>query len=625
MLARRREGDASAAVPRSESAFASAVYEALLAIALCHNVSPVESVGGGQAASLESCFQGASPDELSLVVFAARCGLVLHERTPTRIVVHEPSGRLRGFELLGEMPFSSELKRMGVLLRDESTGAIQFLAKGAESVMAERVASSDWMEEEVGNLAREGLRTLVVAARDLSEPQLDAFSRAYGAAQLARAGRAEATRAAWEMLQEDMRLLCVTAVEDRLQANVRATLETLRDANVRTWMLTGDKLETAWVIAQNASLVTRRQRMYQVAVRSSGDEKERRREARQALQGYPQGKFNAPCLVLDGAALSLCVSHHQQLFMEVACAAPAVICCRCTPTQKAEIVQLIRMTQPKACTAAIGDGGNDVGMIQAAHVGIGIQGREGRQAALAADFSLQQFSHLGRLVLWHGRNCYMRSATLSQFVIHRGLIISVIQAVFSSLFYFAPVALYNGVLVAGYATIFTYGPLFSLVLDEDVSEPNALKFPELYRELQKRRYLSVKTFLVWTWKAVYQGCVIMLGGIVLFEQRFVHVVGITFTALILTELLMVAVEVKRWHPLMLLAQLLTLLVYLACIVALSSPDFAGGTMAIFDLRFMLSVPFAFRVTILTAASTLPIWCGKACSHYCSPRVVSKLS
>ena len=113
----------------------------------------------------------------------------------------------------------------------------------------------------------------------------------------------------------------------------------------------------------------------------------------------------------------------------------------------------------------------------------------------------------------------------------------------------------------------------------------------------------------------------MLGGIVLFEQRFVHVVGITFTALILTELLMVAVEVKRWHPLMLLA----LLVYLACILALSSPDFAGGTMAIFDLRFMLSVPFAFRVPILTAASTLPIWCGKACSHYCSPRVVSKLS
>eukprot|EP00965_Chrysotila_dentata_P245075 6206345-Pleurochrysis_carterae.AAC.2 len=165
-----------------------------------------------------------------------------------------------------------------------------------------------------------------------------------------------------------------------------------------------------------------------------------------------QGSINAPCVILDGASLELCVSHHQRLFMEVACAAPTVICCRCTPTQKADIVRLIRQTQSSAITAAIGDGGNDVGMIQAAHVGIGIEGREGKQAALAADFSLRQFSHLGRLVLWHGRNCYLRSATLSQFVIHRGLIISVIHAVFSALFYFAPIALYNGILVAGRAT-----------------------------------------------------------------------------------------------------------------------------------------------------------------------------
>jgi len=274
------------------------------------------------------------------------------------------------------------------------------------------------------------------------------------------------------------------------------------------------------------------------------------------------------------------------------------------------------------CTMAIGDGGNDVGMIQAAHVGIGIEGREGRQAALASDFSLPQFSYLGRLVLWHGRNCYLRSATLSQFVIHRGLIISVIHAVFSALFYFAPIPLYNGVLVAGYATFFTIGPIFSLVLDEDVSEMNALKFPELYHELQKRRYLSIKTFLIWAWKAVYQGGVIMLGGIFLFEERFVHVVGITFTALILTELIMVAVEVKRWHPLMLLAQVLTLLIYLACIVALSSPDFIEAT---FDIHFMLSVTFALRVGALTAASTVPIWFGKLCTQYCAPRVVTKLA
>ena len=115
-----------------------------------------------------------------------------------------------------------------------------------------------------------------------------------------------------------------------------------------------------------------------------------------------------------------------------------------------------------------------------------------------------------------------------------------------------------------------------------------------------------------------------LGGVLLFEQRFVHVVGITFTALILTELIMVAVEVKRWHPLMLLAQVLTLLVYLGCIVALGAPQMIG-LQSTFDIRFMLSTGFAWRVAAITAASTAPIWLGKLCAHYCAPQVVTKLA
>jgi phospholipid-translocating ATPase len=465
-----------------------------------------------------------------------------------------------------------------------------------------------------GNLAREGLRTLVVACRPLSEAQYAAFAADLAKARLAKTARHAAVRAAFAVLEEDMTCVCVTGVEDRLQAHVRTTLEKLRNANVRTWMLTGDKLETALIVAQNASLVARHQHVYTVSARSAA-------EARQLLHGYPQGSINAPCLMLDGPSLDVCVEFHTELFIEVACAAPTVVIYRCSPTQKAATVRLLR-THTSKIIAAIGDGGNDVGMIRAAHVGIGVEGREGKQAALAADFSITQFNHVARLVLWHGRNCYLRSATLSQFVIHRGLIISFIQLVFSALFYFRPIPLYSGVLVLGYATIFTTGPVFSLVLDEDVSETNAMKFPELYHELQKRRYLSLKTFLLWAWKALYQGGVIMLGGVVLFEQRFVHVVGITFTALILTENLMVVVEVKRWHPLMLLAQVLTLIVYVGAIIALSSPTLVEGDL---DINFIMSVGFAWRVALITMAATVPIWAVKGCAHLCSPRVATKLS
>lgn len=104
--------------------------------------------------------------------------------------------------------------------------------------------------------------------------------------------------------------------------------------------------------------------------------------------------------------------------------------CRCSPTQKADVARLIRAhTKKRVC--CIGDGGNDVSMIQAADVGLGIVGKEGKQASLAADFSINQFSYLTKLLVWHGRNSYKRSAKLAQFVIHRGLIISIIQAVFS--------------------------------------------------------------------------------------------------------------------------------------------------------------------------------------------------
>jgi phospholipid-translocating ATPase len=120
-----------------------------------------------------------------------------------------------------------------------------------------------------------------------------------------------------------------------------------------------------------------------------------------------------------------------------------------------------------------------------AAAGVGIVGKEGKQASLAADFSVTQFSHLTKLLLWHGRNSYRRSAKLAQFVIHRGLIISVMQAVFSSIFYFAPIALYQGWLMVGYATIYTMAPVFSLVLDRDLNEDLALSYPELYKELTK--------------------------------------------------------------------------------------------------------------------------------------------
>lgn len=142
---------------------------------------------------------------------------------------------------------------------------------------------------------------------------------------------------------------------------------------------------------------------------------------------------------------------------------------------------------------------------------------------------------------------------MSQFIIHRGLIISVIQSIFSICFYFVAIPVYNGLLMLGYATIYTNLPVFSLVLDEDVPVQAVMKFPPLYKTLQLGRSLSTKTFLIWVWKSIFQvpffffnifqGCVIMLSTLFFFKESFSNIVTITFTALVITELLNVYSEV----------------------------------------------------------------------------------
>lgn len=313
--------------------------------------------------------------------------------------------------------------------------------------------------------------------------------------------------------------------------------------------------------------------------------------------------------MIDGQTVDIVLSTKQleEMFFSIATLAPSVCVCRCSPTQKALIVQKISLYTGKR-TASVGDGGNDVGMILEAHVGIGIVGKEGKQASLASDFSINQFSYLRRLILWHGRLSYKRSAVLSQFVIHRGLIITVIQSIFSIIFYFVAIPVYNGYLMLGYSTIYTNFPVFSLVFDEDVNVASVMKFPPLYKTLQKGRALSIKTFLIWVWKSIYQGCLVMLATVIFFNESFTNIVTITFSALIIIELLNVYSEVSiplilttflqvnkpNWK--MVVSSILTFIVYILSIALLRS---------YFDTAY-ITWTFILKVIAIATLSWFPL-------------------
>lgn len=202
--------------------------------------------------------------------------------------------------------------------------------------------------------------------------------------------------------------------------------------------------------------------------------------------------------------------------------------------------------------------------------------------------------------MWHGRNAYKRAAALSQFVIHRGLIISILQMTFSIIFYNVAIPIYNGMLMLGYATLYTSLPVFSLILDEDLSRNKTLMYPNLYISLRKSRELNTKTFLIWLWMSIYQGLVIMVLAINLFEQSFVRIVTITFTSLVILELLNVITTIHHMNRYIFGSILITIVIY--------------GSSLLFLRNYLdtseIDAEFMWKVAAIVGISWVPVFLFK---------------
>ncbi|KAJ5669345.1 hypothetical protein N7462_010415 [Penicillium macrosclerotiorum] len=599
-----------AAAPRTRREIGSRVRDIILALALCHNVTPTNEEEDGRKVT---SYQASSPDEIAIVQYTEEVGLKLSYRDRQSVILESTDSKqvVVRVRILDIFPFTSDSKRMGIIVQFEQDGnsletntepEIWFYQKGADTVMSSIVAANDWLDEETANMAREGLRTLVIGRKRLSLQQYQEFAAKYKQASLSLQSRdLGMAKVVSEYLEHDLELLGVTGVEDRLQRDVKSSLELMRNAGIKIWMLTGDKVETARCVAISAKLVSRGQYIHTVS-------KVTDKSAAQEALDFLRNKTDC-CLLIDGESLGLMLSEFRTAFVSVAVLLPAVIACRCSPTQKAEVADLIRKhTKKRVC--CIGDGGNDVSMIQAADVGIGIVGKEGRQASLAADFSITQFHHLTKLLVWHGRNSYKRSAKLAQFIMHRGLIISVCQTMYSIAGHFDPKGLFINWLMIGYATVYTNAPVFSLVFDRDVDERLANLYPELYKELKTGKSLSYRSFFTWVLISVYQGAVIQgLSQVLLQTITGPRLISISFTALVLNELGMVGIAITTWHPVMIVCLLGTALLYAG------SVPFLGDY---FNLHYVITLDWLWRVVVVLAVSLLPVWAGKLIKQSWSP-------
>nr|XP_048290688.1 phospholipid-transporting ATPase VA isoform X2 [Myodes glareolus] len=495
-------------------------------------------------------YEAESPDEAALVYAARAYSCTLVDRRHDQVSVELPHlGRLT-FELLHTLGFDSIRKRMSVVIRHPLTDEIIVYTKGADSVIMDLLlpCSSDdargrhqkkirsKTQNYLNLYAVEGLRTLCIAKRVLSKEEYACWLQSHIEAEASVEGREELLFQSAVRLETNLCLLGATGIEDRLQDGVPETIAKLRQAGLQIWVLTGDKQETAINIAYACKLLDHDEEVITLNADSQ--------EACAALldqylhyvqsrisQSTPEhtemnvsvgfsfksacpstGSSPSPSLVIDGRSLAYALEKSlEDKFLFLAKQCRSVLCCRSTPLQKSMVIKLVR-SKLKAMTLAIGDGANDVSMIQVADVGVGISGQEGMQAVMASDFAVPRFRYLERLLLVHGHWCYSRLANMV-------------------LYFF-----YKNTLVTG-------------VLDRDVPADMLLREPQLYKSGQNMEEYRPQAFWLNMVDAAFQSLVCFFIPYLMYYDSDVDVFtwGTPVTTIALfTFLLHLGIETKTW-------------------------------------------------------------------------------
>ena len=594
------------------------IKDIITSMLLCNNVTPIISNENPDIIT----YQASSPDEIALVKFAEKLNMKLIYRTDKEIKIKNISGTIEEYNILANFPFSSDTKRMGIILQNKKYGHIIFYLKGAENVMMNFVKKEyvGYIKENTENLATKGLRTLVLTQKLIPQKEFKIWFDEYSEALTSMDNRKQKLRDVISKLENNMEFLCVTGVEDLLQNEVATTIDNLRNAGIKLWMLTGDKVETATCISISTGLKAKNHKIFTLTYDQIKDEENPENEInklKEKLEEYNNKIMIDPHLfILDGDTLDLALKQCQKEFYESAMQAPSVVCCRCSPTQKRLIVKNIKK-YTNCRTAAVGDGGNDVAMIQEADVGIGIVGKEGLQASLASDYSIKEFKNLSILILWWGRIAYKNTSTMANFIVHRGLIIAFCQFFFSLMFYFNPVPLYNGFLTFGFSTIFTNLPIISILLDQDVDKKNVLNFPNLYKILLKGREINLKNFLWWLFKAIIQANIIMFGSLFMFPDNiFLKIVTCSFTALVYLEILNIYTEINKIHWFMIFSLLGTCAVYTLTLAFLNN---------YLDIYFVIKKDIFWKIIVISVIAWIPFFSANKIKKYCFPQEYDKVN
>ncbi|EXJ78856.1 phospholipid-translocating ATPase [Capronia coronata CBS 617.96] len=382
-----------------------------------------------------------------------------------------------------------------------------------ESLVVDENAVFERCFQHIDDFATEGLRTLLYGYRFISDEEYKTWKQVYASAATSLVERQEKIERAAEMLENKLELLGATAIEDKLQKGVPDAIDRLRRAGIRMWMLTGDKRETAINIGHSCRLI----KDYSTVIVLDHELGDLPARMTSAFAQINSDKTAHSVLVVDGQTLIVIDADPaaKALFTDVAIRADSVICCRASPSQKASLVKTIRTKVKGSVTLAVGDGANDIAMIQEAHVGIGIAGKEGLQAARTSDYSVAQFRFLLKLLLVHGRWNYVRICKYILGTFWKEMLFYLVQAIYQRWNGYTGTSLYESWSLSMFNTLFTSLPvIFMGVFEKDLAASTLLAVPELYSFGQRNRGFNFKLYFSW---AILGACEAVIVYFIMYE------------------------------------------------------------------------------------------------------------
>ncbi|XP_077146554.1 phospholipid-transporting ATPase IF isoform X6 [Ranitomeya variabilis] len=534
------------------------------AVSLCHTVQishdQPDGCGDGlrfsNGISSQLEYYASSPDEKALVEASRRMGVAFFGNTGETMEI-KILGKLERYKLLHVLEFDANRRRMSVIVESPSGEKILF-TKGAESAILPNAKNGeiDRTRLHVDEFALKGLRTLCMAYRKFTPEEYQEINQNLHSARTALHQREERLSDVFDLIEKDLEVLGATGVEDKLQDKVQETIEALRLAGIKVWVLTGDKHETAVSVSLSCGHFHRTMNILELVQQKS--DHECAEQLRQLDRRLKEDHVIQHGLVVDGASLSLALREHEKLFMEVSKNCSAVLCCRMAPLQKAKVVRLLKISPEKPITLAVGDGANDVSMIQEAHVGIGIMGKEGRQAVRNSDYAIARFKFLSKLLLVHGHYYYIRIATLVQYFFYKNVCFITPQFLYQFFCLFSQQTLYDSVYLTLYNICFTSLPILMYSLFEQHVHPHVLHTkPGLYRDISKNALLGFKPFLYWTFLGFGHAFIFFFGSYFLMGKD-ASLLGngqmfgnwtfgtLVFTVMVLTVTMKMALETQFW-------------------------------------------------------------------------------